>query len=382
MIQAKAGSNLMSQSNTPRFETVEAELRTLEGFWQAKLPQAFRRLYQHVIQPLLAPCEFIPLYDITRGAGRSYGMLPQLLPFGRGIDDGSLYAFYALPDHDAVHWPVLRWDEDEMYVQPVSSSFDAFVRHCFTVGRYAADEMDDDQSQYKINCTKTLNALGINAHPEMDRSPRNDTELRTFMVHMDPSDAVSLCHLGCSCRAKGDVERALDYYFKASEATPYFGDPCYLAADVYRERGDMDKAVQSWWAVVHRLLLLCTRTYEWDLGDEHPEADIYEVAADGLAHHEGLISPDIADDPLWQAVAKDDPYDPEVRESLAHLMLIRGKFENAERELLNALSLCCDQAGSRPERLYDSLISLYDKQSQSRDAALARFDRQLPRDVQ
>jgi hypothetical protein len=118
------------------------------------------------------------------------------------------------------------------------------------------------------------------------------------------------------------------------------------------------------------------------LGDEHPEADIYEVAADGLAQNEGLISPDIADDPLWQAVAKDDPYDPEVRESLAHLMLIRGKFENAERELLNALSLCCDQSGSRPERLYDSLISLYDKQAQSRDAALARFDRQLPRDVQ
>ncbi len=372
----------MSQSNTPRFETVEAELRTLEVFWQAKLPQTFRRLYQHLSQPLLAPCEFLPLNDIICGAGRSYGMLPQLLPFGRGIDDGSLYAFYALPDHDAMHWPVLRWDEDEMYVQPVSSSFDAFVRHCFAVGRYAADDMGEVQEQYRDECTRTLSALGLSSHPAMERAARNDTELRNALVQMDPSDAVSLCHLGCSSRARGDIERALDYYFKASEATPYFGDPCYLAADVYRERGEMEKAVQSWWAVVHRLLLLCTRTYEWDLGEEHPEADIYEVASDGLAQHATLISPDMADDPLWQAVAKDDPYDPEVRESLAHLMLIRGKFENAERELLNALSLCCDQAGSRPERLYDSLISLYDKQNQSRDASLARFDRQLPRDSQ
>ncbi len=372
----------MSQSNTPRFETVEAELRTLEVFWQAKLPHSFRRLYQHLSQPLLAPCEFLPLRDIAMGAGRSYGMLPQLLPFGRGIDDGSTYAFYALPDHDAVNWPVLRWDEDEMYVQPVSSSFEAFVRHCFAVGRYAADDMGEVQEQYAQECSQTLNALGISGHPAMERPARNDSELHSILVQMDPSDAVSLCHLGCGSRTRGDIERALDYYFKASEATPYFGDPCYLAADVYRDRGEMDKAVQSWWAVVHRLLLLCTRTYEWDLGDEHPEADIYEVAADGLAQHGSLISSDMADDPLWHAVAKDDPYDPEVRESLAHLMLIRGKFENAERELLNALSLCCDQTGSRPERLYDSLISLYDKQGQARDAALARFDRQLPRDAQ
>ena len=69
--------------------------------------------------------------------------------------------------------------------------------------------------------------------------PRNDTELHERLLLLDPQDAVSLCHLGCAKRARGDDERALDFFYRASEAAPLvLEDPAYLMADTHRERGN------------------------------------------------------------------------------------------------------------------------------------------------
>jgi hypothetical protein len=127
------------------------------------------------------------------------------------------------------------------------------------------------------------------------------------------------------------------------------------------------------------LLPLCTRTWEWDLGADHPEADIYEVAADGLAQFGDITDCAHKSDPLWRVAINDDPYDPDVREALGDRLLAQNNISGAEREYLNVLALCCGEHGKQPDRIYNTLIALYERTGRSRDAALARHDRSLPR---
>ena len=209
--------------------------------------------------------------------------------------------------------------------------------------------------------------------------PRNDTELYERLARSDPQDASSLCHLGCVSRSRGDVERALDFYHRAVEAAPWFGDSSYLLADTYREARNSDRAIQGWWAVVQRLLPLCTRTWEWNLGDKHPEGDVYEVAADALAQYAEHAESETRAAALWRVVVHDDPYDPDVRESFGNGLLAAGDLGGAEREYLNALSLCCSERGRQPDRLYSALYGLYERQGRVRDAHLSMFDSRLPR---
>ncbi|HZT44107.1 MAG TPA: SMI1/KNR4 family protein [Chthonomonadaceae bacterium] len=357
-------------------------LRAVERFWQVRLPESFRNLYTHFAKPFLAPCEFFPLEAIAGGVGRSFGMLPQYLPFGRAVDESGLYGFYLTPETALGRWPVLFWDEDEMYHRPVTSDFEAFLRHCVLVGRYEMEEQWPDNIfdwQEESDVREFARLLNLPEALLLSPIPRNDTELYERLACSDAQDAFSLCHLGCIHRARGDSERALDFFHRASEAAPWFGDPPYLVADVYRERQNVERAVQSWWAVVQRLLPLCTRTWEWDLGEDHPEADIYEVAADGLAQYSEVVDAAIKNQSLWHVVVHQDPYDPEARETLGNALLAANDLAGAEREYLNALSLCCSDRDRRPDRLYDSLLRLYERMDSRRDGALARFDSMLPR---
>ena len=161
---------------------------------------------------------------------------------------------------------------------------------------------------------------------------------------------------------------------------PWFGDPTYLVADVYRERRDFARAVQEWWATVQCLLPLCTRTWEWDLGEDHPEADIYEVAADGLSQFEKEATAQMKADPLWNAVVQQDPYDPDVRERLGQALVKQGDLSGAEREILNALALCGSERGKQPETpLRTPSSTSIPARIGPHDVALARHDRALPR---
>ncbi|HLV79454.1 MAG TPA: SMI1/KNR4 family protein, partial [Chthonomonadaceae bacterium] len=130
----------MSRSEERKPGKGAEEVRAVEAFWQAKLPEAFCKLYAQPHPPFLAPCEFFALSAIAKGAGRSFGMLPQYLPFGRAVGEGGLYGFYVTPDTREDFWPVLYWDEDEMFLRPIASDFEAFLRHCALVGRYETEE--------------------------------------------------------------------------------------------------------------------------------------------------------------------------------------------------------------------------------------------------
>ena len=371
----------MSRRDKQSSSRAGGSLQDVEQFWGTGLPPAFTHLYTQFTAPFLAPCEFFALEALAEGQGREFGILPSFLPFGRAVDEGGLYGFYRTPHNLDSAWPVLYWDTDEMYLEPVASDFEAFLRRCVLVGRYETEMQGTDGEGSSADEATRKIVRGMNLPPALltGSLPRNDSELYERLAALDPQDAQSLCQLGCAQRSRSDDERALDFFHRASEAAPWFGDPCYLVADVYRERRNFARAVQEWWAVVQCLLPLCTRTWEWDLGDDHPEADIYEVAADGLSQFEQEATPEMRADPLWSAVVQQDPYDPDVRERLGQALLKQGNPGGAEREILNALSLCGSERGKQPERLYEALIGLYSQQDRPHDAALARHDRALPR---
>ncbi len=372
----------MSQSENHNQDQAAEGLRAVEAFWQARPPGAFRKLYTHHARPFLAPCEFFALDAIAKGAGRDFGLLPQYLPFGRAVGDGGTYGFYVTPETILGRWPVLYWDEDEMYLRPIASDFNAFLRYCVLMGRYETDEQTTEQAgdwQEQGDQREWARLFDLPVELLFGAMPRNNAELHERLVLLDSQDAVSLSHLGCARRARGDEERALDFFCRASEAAPWFGDPAYLMADVYRERRSYARAVESWWTVAQCLLPMCTRTWEWDLGADHPEADIYEVAADALAHYADAAPAPLKAQPLWRVLVHDDPYDPDVREALGDALLAQNDAHGAEREYLNALSLCGGERGRQPDRLYDALLTLYQRGGRQRDAALARHDRALPR---
>ncbi len=372
----------MSDRDDSALQETAASLRAVESFWQARPPEAFRNLYTHFPSPFVAPCEFYSLDEIAKGNGREFGMLPQYLPFGQSVGEGGAYGFYVTPETDQGFWPVLYWDPDEMFLRPVASDFSAFLRSCVLTGRYETEAQfpeDERDAQDREERTAFAERLRLPQDVVFGPLPRNDYELRERLIHLDPQDAYSLCWLGCARLAQRDDERALDFFHRASEAAPWFGDCAYLVADVYRERDNLDRAAQCWWSVAQKLLPLCTRTQEWDLGENHPEADIYEVAADALIQFGAEAAPALQNDPLWRVVTVEDPYDADAREKFGDALLSQNNFAGAEREYLNALSLCAAERGKQPLRLYDNLIALYDRQGRKRDAALARHDRALPR---
>ncbi len=359
-------------------------LRQLGAFWRVNLPESFCTFYHHLQSPLLGPCEFYPIRMIVQGAGRVFGMLPQFLPFGRAIGDGGIYGFYVTPEIALGTLPVVCWEEEEMYLRPVSSSFHAFLAHCITVGRYEmeedwVEELDDWQESAERDTLMQTLALPetlLTLEP-----PRNNIELHERLLQFDPQDSTSLCYLGGVHRAQNRVERALDLFHRGSEVTPWCGDISYLIADIFREREQPERAIPYYWSVVQHALPLCTQTMNWDLGEEHPEADIYEVAADVLTQWEKHVPAEIKKHPLWRVVAHEDPYDPDVREALGDAFYAQNDFASAEREYLSALSLCYMEHTQQPVRIYDALSRLYERRGYTRDIQLTHFDRQLPRSL-
>ena len=230
----------MNEREDSEIKQTMAAFRAVETFWQAPLPDAFRNLYAHFPNPFVAPCEFYSLEEIAKGAGREFGMLPQYLPFGQSVGEGGAYGFYVTPETDQGEWPVLYWDPDEMFLRPVASHFEAFLRGCVLTGRYETEEQwpDDERDAQEIAERRRLaDWLRLPEDIVFGPLPRSDYELHERLAQSDPQDAYSLCWLGCARMTKRDEERALDFFHRASEAAPWFGDCAYLVADVYRERG-------------------------------------------------------------------------------------------------------------------------------------------------
>ncbi len=374
----------MSRRKDASFRDVEEGLHAIEAFWHWKLPVAFRHLYLHQIHTFFAPSEFFALEELAAGAGRAYGQVPQFLPFARVAGEESLYGFYLGPQiqGDLVDEapPILYWDEGETFLRPVSSDFEAFLRRCVVTGRY---ETDDEWPGSTLPDSARLDLFRslLSIPPALfeNRLPGNDTELYQRLVGLDPQDSVSLSHLGCAARSNGEEERALDFFHRASEAAPWFGDPSYLLADAYRRRENYERAMNGYWEVVRHPVSFCTRTWEWDLGEDHPDADIYEIAADAITQFDEAATKEMKASPLWRVITREDPYDPDVREQLARRLVEDGKPAEAERELLTSLALCGSERTKQPDRLYSQLFSLYERTGRERDAALVSFDRALPR---
>jgi hypothetical protein len=370
----------MSRKKEASFRDVEEALRAIEAFWHWQLPTTFRHLYLHGMQTFFAPCEFFSLEELASGVGRIFGQLPQFLPFGRVAGEESLYGFFLGPHNVEERPPILYWDEGEMFLRPVASDFEAFLRRSVLTGRY---ETDDEWPGSTLPETARLDLfqslLGIPQSLFQDRLPGNDAELYQRLVGIDAQDCVSLSHLGCSARSNGDEERALDFFHRASEAAPWFGDPCYLMADIYRRKENYGRAMNGYWTVVEHPVSLCTRTWEWDLGEDHPDADVYEIAADAITQFDEAATPEMKASLLWRVITREDPYDPDVREQLAYRLSEAGRSADAERELLTTLSLCGSERNKQPERIYSRLLSLYERTGRHRDAALVAFDSALPR---
>src|SRR5262249_27006128 len=152
----------------------------------------------------------------------------------------------------------------------------------------AQDTFEEDDPQYEeeeLQRRQFAEVVGLPKSLVMDPLPRNDRELYERLAASDPQAAQAMCQLGSLTYGRGDAERSRDFFARASESTPWFADPYYLIAETYRVRNNLDAAVPRWWHVLHCPIALSTRTPNYDLGEDHLEAEIYEAAIDQLIRH-------------------------------------------------------------------------------------------------
>jgi tetratricopeptide (TPR) repeat protein len=350
-------------------------LRALETHWQIKLPDTFSRLYSAFEYPFISPCEFLPLDSLLNDSERWRGMLPQFLPIGEDGEE-NYFGFYVPANAVGTDFPVLAWDHEYDHYYPVASSFEAFLPWCIIYGRYLAqdsfDEDEEDFAEEDAQRREFAELVGLPSHLVTDPIPRNDRELNERIVRADGQNAWTLAQLGGQFFGQGQIERARDYFVRASEAAPWFSDPYYLLAETYRTTGDHGRACRLWWHVFESPISFSTRTSNYDLGDEHPETEIYEAAASRCMECRSELEEGSAGSPLWRMLQQGDPFSPGPRFALADALKAAGDGAGRERELLNALTLATDDRDI--SRAYEELIALYERTGRMRDAALCRRD--------
>ncbi len=351
-------------------------LTDLESHWQVRLPPAFHRVYHVYEQPFLTPCEFLPLDDLLQNVERWSGMLPQFLPFGHdGAED--FYGFYVPPTTSQDDYPVLYWDHEYDHYYPIASGFDSFLRWCVIHGRYLAqdsfEEGDPELEEEEQHRREFVETLGLPLALMRDAVPRNDRELYERLATSDPQSAQAMAQLGSISLGRGDMGRARDFFVRASEATPWFADPYYLIGETYLTDRRPEEAVPRWWQVLQSPIALSTRTANYDLGEDHPDAEIYEAAIDRLSHYENELPAEQRNSPLGRMILREDPFEAAVRLRLAAELHEKGDMAGEERELLNALALATED-GEIAEA-YDRLIALYERGKRHREAAFCQHDR-------
>ena len=366
-----------------------APIEAIEEGWGG-VPTRFAELCRFVGQPTPRFCAFYAPEQVAANAGRMYGMIPMFLPFAEPQDGDGQYGFFAnSPNAEA--WPVLFADAEQGFLRPVASGFDAFLRWLTLTARYEASlEEDGDENASGGNGQAAANAKigGVVTAPELQRLgvpqslltgnlPRNGSELSHRLANLDAGDALSQCHLGCAHLLRHENAQALNRFQSAAQAMPWFGDPHYLCADVHRDQEEYAEAIPHWWATMRQPVVFCTRTWEWNLGDDYPEAEIYEVAADCLNQYARFAPAALRADPLWRIVTDADPYDPDARFGLGQALHRQGDLAGAEREFWNALTLGGEEKKHLPERCYDALTELYTRQNRARDLRLLQHDRAL-----
>ena len=355
---------------------VDSALRSLEQRWQLKLPACFHRLYRHFEQPYVSPCEFLTLAELEEDSERWNGMLPQYIPFGRD-DEGNVFGFYVPPTPSQEDFSVLYWNHEYDHYSPLTSGFRAFVGWCVIQGRYdAQDEFEEDDPEYQEeeeNRRRFAEFLDLPKSLVLDALPRNDRELSERIAAWDPQSTRALCQLGTVWAARKEVGRARDFFARASESAPWFGDPYYLVAETYREEEKISEAISRWWRVVSCPIALSTRTSIYDLGAEHPDADVYEAAVDYLRQHVDQIPADVRESPAARVVLEGDSFDPAQRLSLAGAVEAAGDADGAEREWLNVIALSTDE--ELTTIAYERLIAAYEQSGRTREASFCRLDR-------
>lgn len=363
---------LVTEMETSKFTR---GLRALESHWQVKLPDTFARLYSAFEYPFISPCEFLSLDSLLGDDDRWRGMLPQFLPFGEDGDE-NYFGFYVPATAVGSDFPVLAWDHEYDHYYPVASDFESFLQWCVIYGRYVAQDLYEedgpDTEEEEQQRREFANLVGLPTEIVTDTIPRNDRELNERIVRMDGQNAWALCQLGGQFFGQGQIERARDYFVRASEAAPWFADPYYLLAESYRMSGDNERACRLWWRVFESPISFSTRTSNYDLGDQHPETEVYEAAASRCMERQSELRDESLSNPLWEMLLKGDPFSPAPRFALADTLKAAGDSAGRERELMNALTLATDDRDI--SRAYEELIDFYERAGRTRDAALCRRD--------
>src|SRR5207244_4034338 len=112
------------------------------------------------------------------------------------------------------------------------------------------DEEDPSFREEDAQRREFARVVGLSHLLVTEALPRNDRELYEKLAQADPQCTQAMAQLGTQWMGRGDIERARDYFARASESAPWFADPYYLLAESYHMQGNLAAAGARWWQVL------------------------------------------------------------------------------------------------------------------------------------
>ena len=277
----------------------------------------------------------------------------QFLPFA--TDEVGDYFGLWIDGENAKVSQILYLDTETGQCKPLASTLEKFIYQICLMSE--SEQIDEEK--------KLRNQFLEQIHQPPLRVARNDTELHQMITAHDDAACFSLCALGCGALMVRDNAKAMGLFERASKAFPMGGDPYFLIADIHRDQEHIQDAIPFWWKTLNCMLTLCTSSTAWNLGDDYPEADIAEIAADCLLEHALLIPQSLKDEPLWKVVETEEIYSASAREQLGDLYLKSGNYAAAESHFNSALALDDGKSNHSLLRIGEKLVGLYDINGQS-----------------
>ena len=354
---------------------IERDFSGLEQHWQIKLPQTFRKLYQAYELPVVGILEFFDIDTLLSDLERWKGMLPQFFPFAEDVDE-NIYGFF-LKDPLEDNPQILFWNHEYDHYYPAGSDFKSFLRNTIIISRFMAqdrfdeDEIeDDDYHSRQIAIT-----AGISETVVTEKVARNERELYEKICSSDSQNAFALSFLGSQFFSKGDFDKAADCFVRASEASPWYADPIYLLAETYFAQGNMDRARDLWWKVVHLPIVFSSRTMNFPVRANEVDSEVYESTAKRVLKFETADNAHKIDSHLWNLLSQKEPFSAASRIQLAKKYKDLNDIDSSLREYMNALTLSTINADTM--QAYAELESCYTVLDDQRSAKFCKIDREL-----